>query len=328
MKARFLLCGLGLLGSGLVAVPTASAESPTRILNTITSVSCVFETAEGDLVFFGASSTSSDGTSGSFMFVETLDYALVSQGFDGAAVFGGNGSLAAEVMLYDADTEEPLGLGSVEAIRTPLTDPVTEDLQERNGNSWTSGTVTTAKYGVDVGPVTVPGYTVLANDDDCTSEVITYDVMTTNPAAAISADSAFQSAMCNLEGIPNGRVALSGVRPNVRYDVRIDDGVNAEKAEGFLKLPGLTAGATSPLIDPATEQQIGELTINVELHRIGRRSQESGTFDGITERSVVVPYFATITVNTSDGRSGVAHCYAEDRTNKSIIRPAANDGGH
>jgi hypothetical protein len=326
MKVRSLLCGFGLLATGLVAVPTASADSPTRILNTITSVSCVFETAQGDYVFFGASSTTLDGDSGSYMFIETPDYEMVSEGFGGTAVFGGNGSFAAQVALHDIDTQEPLGLASVEAIRTPLGEPVTEDLQERNGNSWTTGTVTTTDYRVDVGPATVPGYTVLAGDDDCTSDVITFDVMTTNPSAAISADSDFGSAICDLEGLPNGQVLLSHDRPNVRYDVVIDDGVNPQEAEGLLHLPGRTAGSTSPLVDLVTEQQIGELTINVELHRIGTRSQESDTFDGITDRSVVVPYLATITVSTSDGRSGVAHCYAEDRTNKLIIRPSANAG--
>ena len=64
------------------------------------------------------------------------------------------------------------------------------------------------------------------------------------------------------------------------------------------------------------------------MHRVGSRVQELDTFDGITERGVVVPYLATITVSISDGRSGVAHCYAEDHSDKVIIRPAANDGGH
>lgn len=328
MKVRALLCGFGLLAAGLVAAPTASAESPTRILNTITSLSCVFETAQGDYVFFGASSNTLDDASGSYMFVETPEYTMVSEGWNGTAVFAGNGSFAAEVLLYDFTTHEPLGLASVEATRTPLGEPVTENLQERSGNSWTTGTVTTANYRVAVGSATVPGYTVLAGNDDCTSDVITYDVMTTNPAAAIFADSGFESAICDLEGLPNGQVALSQDRPNVRYDVVIDDGVNPQEAEGFLSLPGRTAGSTAPLVDLVTEQQIGELTINVELHRIGSRSQDSDTFDGITERAAVVPYLATISVSTTDGRSGVAHCYAEDRTEKTIIRPSANDGGH
>lgn len=328
MKVRALLCGFGVLAAGLVAAPTASADTPTRIVNTVTSVSCVFETAQGDYVFFGASSNTSDGASGSYMFVETPDYDMVSEGWDGTAVFAGNGSFAADVALYDFTTHEPLGLASVEAIRTPSAEPVTEELQERSGNSWTTGTVTTTDYRVDVGSATVPGYTVLAGDDDCTSEVITFDVMTTNPAAAISADSGFESAICNLEGLPNGQVALSQDRPNVRYDVVIDDGVNPQEAEGLLSLPGRTAGSTSPLVDLVTEQQIGEVTITVELHRIGTRSDESDTFDGITERVGVVPYLATITVRTSDGRSGVARCYAEDRTEEVIVRPSANDGGH
>lgn len=328
MKVRALLCGFGLLTAGLVAAPTASADSPTRILNTVTSVSCVFETVQGDYVFFGASANTLDGDSGSFMFVETPDYDLVSEGYGGTAVFAANGSFAAEVALNDVNTQEPLGLASVQAIRTALGAPVTENLKERSGNSWTTGTVTTTDYRVDVGPVTVPGYTVLAGDDDCTSYVITFDVMTTNPAATIYADSGFESAICDLEGLPNGQVALSQDRPNVMYDIAIDDGVNPQEAEGFLNLPGRTASGTSPLVDLVTGQQIGDLTINVELHRIGTRSHESDTFDGITERIAVVPYLATITVSTSDGRSGIAHCYAEDSTDKLIIRPSANTGGH
>ncbi|MEU4604145.1 hypothetical protein AB0F43_14290 [Kribbella sp. NPDC023972] len=324
MKVPAMLCGLGLL----VAAPTASADSPTRILNTITSVSCVFETARGDYVFFGATANTLDAASGSYMFVETADYDMVAEGWEGTAVFAGDGSFAADVELLDSDTEEPLGLASVEATRTLLAAPVTEDLQERSGNSWTIGTVTTTEYRVDVGSATMPGQTVLAGDDDCISEVITYDVMTTNPAAAISSDSDFESAICDLEGLPNGQVALSQDRPGVRYDVVIDDGVNPQEAEGVLNLPGRTAGGTSPLIDHVTGQQIGELTINVELRRIGARSQQSDTFDGITERGVVVPYLATITVSTSDGRSSVARCYAEDYTSKLIVRPSANDGGH
>jgi hypothetical protein len=328
MKARALLCGLGLLGAGLVAAPTASAESPERILNTITSVSCVFQTARGDYVFFGASANTLDGASGSYMFIETADYDMVAEGWDGTAVFAADGSFAADVELYGSDTQESLGLASVEATRTPLAAPVTENLQERSGNSWTTGTVTTTDYGVDVGSAIVPGQTVPAGDDDCTSQVITYDVMTTNPAAAIHSDADFESAICDLEGLPNGQVALSQSRPDVRYDVVIDDGVNPQEAEGVLHLPGRTAGSTSPLVDLVTGQQIGELTINVELRRIGTRGQESNTVDGITERRVVVPYLATITVSTSDGRSGVARCYAEDYTGKLIVRPSANDGGH
>jgi hypothetical protein len=181
---------------------------------------------------------------------------------------------------------------------------------------------------VDVGRVTVPGYIVLANDDDCVSDVIEFDVRTTNPSAAISAYSDFESAICDLEGLPNGQVLLTGDLPAVRFDVVIDDGANPQEAEGRLLVPGRSDSATAPLIDLVSEQDIGELTIKVDLQRVGRRSQESATFDGITERGVVVPYRATITVSTSDGRSGTAHCYAEHLTTKQIIRPSADNGEH
>lgn len=181
---------------------------------------------------------------------------------------------------------------------------------------------------MDVGRVTVPGYIVLANDDDCVSDVIEFDVRTTNPSAAISAYSDFESAICDLEGLPNGQVLLTGDLPAVRFDVVIDDGANPQEAEGRLLVPGRSDSATAPLIDLVSEQDIGELTIKVDLQRVGRRSQESATFDGITERGVVVPYRATITVSTSDGRSGTAHCYAEHLTTKQIIRPSADNGEH
>jgi hypothetical protein len=115
----------------------------------------------------------------------------------------------------------------------------------------------------------------------------------------------------------------------MHFEVVIDDGVNPQNASGDLLLRGgSVAEATVPLIDLRTEEEVAELTISVQLDRIGRRSRESESFDGITEWLVVVPYRATITVSTSDGRSGVAHCYAEHLTTKTIIRPTAEVGEH
>jgi hypothetical protein len=331
MKGRALVGAGALAVAGLIATPAVSSAAPlTRVVNTVTAVDCVFETVEGDFVFFGATSTTRDGGSGSFMFVESPDYELLLQSKEpGTATFD-DGAFSAEVLLYDFDTGEPVGVASVEATRTQSGEPVTERLRERYGNSWTMGTVTTTEYRVDIESVTVPGYTVLANDDDdCTSRVIAFDVKTTNPNAQVYADSDFGSAICSLEGLANGEVLLSGALPEMHFEVVIDDGVNPQKASGdFLLRGGSVAEATVPLIDLLTEEEVAELTISVQLDRIGRRSRESESFDGITEWLVVVPYRATITVSTSDGRSGVAHCYAEHITTKTIIRPTADVGEH
>jgi hypothetical protein len=329
MKGRTLVAAGALVVAGLVATPAMSSAAPlTRIVNTITDVSCVFETAEGDFVFFTASSTSSDGSSGSLMFVESPDSEMLLEGEGGTATFN-NGAFSAEVLLRDFDTGDPVGLASVEATRTPSTEPVTVPVRERSGNSWTIGTMTTTDYRVDIESVTVPGYTVLANDDDCVSDVTTFDVKTTNPNAQINAASDFESAICTLEGLPNGAVQLSGDLPEMHFVVVIDDGVNPQRASGDMLLHGSSlAEATVPLIDLRSEEEIAELTISVQLDRIGRRSRDSDSFDGITEWRAVVPYRATITVTTSDGRTGVAECYAERVTTKAIIRPSADVGEH
>ena len=330
MNGRALVTAGALVVAGLVATTAVSSAAPlTRVVNTVTAVDCVFETVEGDYVFFGATSTTLDGGSGSFMFVESPDYEILLQSEEpGTATFD-NGTFSAEVLLYDFDTREPVGVASVEATRTPSGEPVTERLRERYGNSWTTGTVTTTEYRVDIESVTVPGYTVLADGDDCTSQVIAFDVKTTNPNAQIYADSDFESAVCTLEGLPNGEVQLSGALPEMHFEVVIDDGVNPQNASGDLLLRGgSSAEATVPLIDLRTEEEVAQLTISVQLDRIGRRSRETESFDGITEWLVVVPYRATITVSTSDGRSGVAHCYAEHLTTKTIIRPTAEVGEH
>jgi hypothetical protein len=329
MKGRALVGAGALVVAGLVATPAVSSAAPlTRIVNTVTAVDCVFETVEGDYVFFAASSTSLDGSSGSLMFVESPDFEMLLEGEGGTAIFD-NGVFSAEVLLHDFDTGEPVGVASVEATRTPSSEPVTERLRERSGNNWTIGTVTTTDYRVNIESVTVPGYTVLADDDDCTSQVIAFDVKTTNPDAQIYADSDFESAVCAIEGLPNGEVQLSGALPEMHFEVVIDDGVNPQKASGDLPLRGGSlAEATVPLIDLRTEEEVAELTISLQLDRIGRRSRESESFEGITEWLVVVPYRATITVNTSDGRSGIAQCYAEHLTTKTIIRPPAEVGEH
>jgi hypothetical protein len=83
---RFVVAlSAGVLAGGLVVAPAAVAAPPTRIEHTVDELSCVFETQEGDLVFFAASA-SSDG-SGSGMFVETLANDVLLDG-QGSAVFG------------------------------------------------------------------------------------------------------------------------------------------------------------------------------------------------------------------------------------------------
>ena len=208
--------------------------------------------------------------------------------------------------------------------------PVREEIRVRSGNTWTKGTVVVTDYRVTVTAVSVPGYvpgyTVRVGDDDCTSEDSAFDIKSTNPRARIYSDYDFQSADCRLAGLPNGEVRLSGERREPTFEVVVDDGVNPLKASDELRLRGGTGDASAPLIDLGSEQAVATVPINVDLTKLAGRKQESETFDGITLRSVVVPYRTTITV--SDGRSGVAHCPAVYVTEKIIMRPGTDAGRH
>jgi hypothetical protein len=99
------------------------------------------------------------------------------------------------VTLVDFSTGEQVGDATVQATLT-LGDPQVEVVRERNGNSWTRGTVTSTEYAVDVTSVTVPGYTVLPEADDCNGNRIAFDLRTTNPSAQIFYDTRFGSAIC------------------------------------------------------------------------------------------------------------------------------------
>ncbi|VEP38967.1 MULTISPECIES: hypothetical protein [Tessaracoccus] len=317
------LASAGLLAA-FAAAPPASAARSEHIVNTISDVSCVFETAETDLVFFGASASSATGESGSFMFVETLDYDTVLESTSGTAEFGADGSFSAEVDLISVASGQPVGTATVEGIRTVVGDPVLEEVRGRSGNSWEEkGTVITTDYQVVVTSVTVPGYDVQVGADDCTSQDLAFDVRTTNPEAVVYRDSGFDSEICQLAGLEFGEVRLSGSGRDPIFEVIIDDGVDPQKASGTISLRGGSGEATAELIDLITEEAIGELTISVDLARTSTRELETETFDGITVRSARTTYMSSITVSIDDGRSGTAECPAMAYTESIIMRPGS-----
>jgi hypothetical protein len=309
----------GVLAAGLVIAPSAVAASPTYTVNTLDELSCAFDTQEGDSVFFFAGA-GADG-SGSGMFVESPDGVLLLQGDGGSAVFGP--TFSAVVALLDPSTGEPVGDATVQATLT-LGDPQVEEVRERNGNSWTRGTVITIDYAVEVTSVTVPGYTVLPEADDCTASRIAFDLRTTNPSAQIFHDTRFGSAICPLDGLTNGAVLLSGELRAPRFEVVIDDGVDPLKASGELTLRGFSGSATVPLLSRITGEPVADLTIRVTLNRISKRVHESVRDGRVTVLVSSVPYLASITVDTTDGRSGTTDCFAEEVTDKTIIRPGGD----
>jgi hypothetical protein len=307
----------GALVGGLVTAPVAVAAPPTHTELTVDDLSCVFDTQEGDAVFFFASA--SDGSAGSGMFVES-NGVVILDGEGGSAVFGP--TFSAVVTLIDLSTGQPVGDATVEATLALVGEPQFEEVRERDGNSWTTGTVTRIDYAVDVTSVTVPGYTVLPEPGDCDGVRVTFDVRTTNPSARILHIPDFESAICPLEGLADGAVLLSGqeVRAPL-FEVVIDNGVNPLKASGELNLRGWSDTATVPLLSLVTGELVADLTIDVTLNRIGQRTHESVREGGVTVLFSSASYMASITVTTSDGRSGTAECPAITTTEKVVIRP-------
>jgi hypothetical protein len=68
---------------------------------------------------------------------------------------------------------------------------------------------------------------------------------------------------------------------------------------------------------------VADLTIRVTLNRIGKRVHESVREGRVTVLISSVSYLASITVDTTDGRSGTTG-FAEEVTAKTIIRPSGN----
>lgn len=319
----------GVLMAGLGAAPEASAARSEHIVNTIHDVSCVFETAETDLVYFGASASSSTGEAGSFMYVETSDYEMVLEGFGGTAEFGEDGFFSAEVDLISLETGESVGTARVEAVRAVAGEPVVSEVRDRPGNAWAErGTVTTTDYEVEVTSVAVPGYAVQIGADDCTSQDLAFDVRTSNPEGAVYRDTGFESDVCQVEGLEFGEVMLSGDVREPVVEVVIDDGIAPQGATGAVPMRGGSGETTTELIDLMTEEVVADLTISVRLTRVDTRQIETESFDGVTARMARTSYLATIAVSTSDGRSGTAECPAVEFTETIIIRPGSGGDGH
>jgi hypothetical protein len=106
--------------------------------------------------------------------------------------------------------------------------------------------------------------------------------------------------------------------------VVIDDGVDPLKAAGELTLHGFSGTTTVPLLSRITGEPVADLTMRVTLNRIGKRVHESVREGRVTLLVSSVSYLASITVDTTDGRSGTTECFAEEVTEKTIIRPTGD----
>lgn len=313
---RLALGAVALTCAGALTAP-ASAGGLVRIQNTIDDFSCTFATEEGPTVYFFGSASSAD--SGSAAFVEGDD--LYLEGWGGSAQFGA-GSLTASVRI--GVPEEPT-TGVIRLSAATALGPATvERVDERSGNSWTKGTVTTADYRFSDVAVTVDGFTPIVEPSSCVGQRSIFDVRSSNPAAAVHRDTILDSEPCAIDGIADASLLLSG-QPKAPYLEVVSgaEGPDPRKAQGPLQRARGDWHGSFPVIALATEEQVGTLDVSAQLTPSGPPLRQRVVEGGIAEMTWVVPLSATYRLTASDGSVGTAQCTAREVRTHLKVSPHA-----
>lgn len=292
---------LAVLAASMAA--PASAKPLTRFQNTVDDFSCVFATQEGPTVFFYGDASSAG--SGSAAFVEGED--LYLEGWEGTAVFG-NGTLTAAVELKQDGV--PFGDLAVSAA-SELGTPRVEKVQERVGNKWTRGTITTSDYTFSNVVVSIDGFTPIIEDTSCAGQRTVFDLVGNDPAVHVYGDSAWISEPCAIAGMADAELLLSGQPRKPYLEVVIGaQGTDPAKAQGQLERSGSAWRASLPLIALATEEQVDTLGATVTFTRTGKTTRERTSEDGFTEAVWRTPYRVSYRLVTTAGTVLTAQCQA------------------
>lgn len=317
------LTAAAVLGAGALAATTTAAAGgePTRITDEYWGVECVFAAAEGHTVFLFGGGTTDNSEGGFGAFVEDADGRIVAetQG-SGPAAYGD--SLSTVLVLSGEDGDRELRL---DASLTPG-ETSTGEFVERSGNSRTTGTMSETELGVDVTAVSLGGVPLDRDLGGCGGTVTAFDVFTTNPAGAVYRDTGFSTAICDVPGMADAQVRISGVWPEVVVELVVDHGAEqVEKAEGVVDLRGGAATLSTTLVDYWSGEEVTGIEIGVGARRAGapERGLEGG--NGFSERQTHTPYDVAVTVTTGDGRSGHVDCGGWLTTTVTRIAPHSGE---
>lgn len=302
-------CGAAVL---LTTAAPAGAGAPTRIDAEYWGVSCVADLGGGEsLYLFGGGTT--DGSEGGVgAFVEDAEGGQVAEGqataFRFDSRFTATIPLGARTLVIGAD-----------ATAGPST---TEQVNDRDGNSWTKGSTSHADVALTGTAATLAGKAVAVDDRSCAGEINGFHVRTTNPSASIHRSSDFASDICDLDGLADGQVRLSGVLPNAYVEVVADHGgEDVEKAQGELRVTGGRGTLRTDFVDLFTGETRTRATVGLVLDKAGRTFREVTSSDGATQRVSVTPYRAELSVATADGRHGSVSCSAVAVTTEVRVHP-------
>jgi hypothetical protein len=296
------------LATALVVATTpapAGAKAPTRIDAAYWGVECILPVADGGTLFlYGSGSV--DATDGGFgAFIEDAEGRTVAESIPGDVPLGYGDSLATEVTLVgDAGTQVldlTAGLSAGEA--------VVSEVRERSGNSWTRGTTSEAALTVDPVTVSLDGVALDTGAGWCSGTVTAFDIVTTEPSRTVYRDRGFDSEICDVTGMPETQVRVSGPWPDVVVEVVVDHGDGrADKAAGTVDLRSGRARLATELVDYWTGAEVTDLVVTLSGSRGTGSTRETWSGDGITESTRVTPYDLTVAITTADGRKGRVAC--------------------
>jgi len=289
------------LGAATVLTVTApaGAGAPTRVDAEYWGVTCVTGLPGGETIFLFGSGTTDGAEGGVGAFIEAADGSQVAEGQASSFEFGS--SFSASIGL-DGTTFEI----SAAVLRGPT---VTEQVDERDGNSWTKGTAGQAELTVTPTAASYGGQTLELDPGACNGDINAFDVRTTNPEASIHSDGDFESEICDVVGLEDAQVRVTGVLPNAFVELVIDyGGEDVEKAQGELRLRAGRGTLRTDVVDLFAGDVRTTAAIALELTRSGKTERQVVSEDGATQRQSVTPYREMITVALADGRHGTATC--------------------
>ncbi len=312
-RRAVLTLALATATAGLAAGP-ADAAAPTRIDAEYWGVDCVYGLAGGDTLFVVASGSTDGADGGVGAFIEDSTGSLVAEGQTDRFTFGDTFS-----------TSMALGAGTL-TIDASLTRgaTTTTPVRERSGTSWTRGTTSTSPLDVAVRSVGYAGRAVDLAGGSCTGEITGFDVVTTNPSAAVYRDHDLDSDICAVAGLPDGLVRVTGSLPGTFVEVVADHGTaGVEKLAGDLPTKGGRGSMTADVVDLLTGEVTTTGSVTLALTRTGQRERQVEASDGIVERRTYTTYREDLTVRLADGRRGTATCAGVATTSHVWVGPHA-----
>jgi len=302
-----------LSGATTVALAApADAGAATRTDAEYWGVSCVGDLGGGRAFFLFGSGTTDGVEGGVGAFVEDASGVVVAEGQATAFAFGD--TFSAQVPL--AGETFAVETGVVAGTKT------TEVVDERDGNRWTKGTTSRIDLALTPATASYGGTPVSLADGACTGDINEFHVRSSDPAGYVSRDGDFESEICDVAGLADGQVRISGALPHAYVEVVLDHGgEDVEKTQGEIRLRGGRASLNADVVDVFTGEVRTTATVGLELVRSGRTFREVFSEGRFTETRTVTPHRETVTIALADGRRGTATCSGIAVTTQVRIAP-------